>query len=229
MWDGLPRKPLPPRLGFFALCLGAAFAGCSPSYQAVYEGNVRFEHCYALEENPQRPTPDKSACWRDWSEHYTFGQTRDRVQYAISRYVALSQMTAAPTDEAMMNAAPGETPRTTTILAPSPTERVRAAPPKVLDIMTADMLEEDGHARASWRGETARLGMGNVPTLSIDGGVPVTVRKPILPATSCTDTLRRHSTAAASPAATAWTAARKRASACAARTSSASCMRGCFK
>ena len=114
------------RLYFSTFTLAVGLVACGPSFQAIYEGNVRFEHCYALEENPQRPMPEKAQCWRDWSEHYTFGQTRDRVQYAISRYVALSQAGEAPTDEAMMMAAPGETPRTTTIHAPAPSN----APPR---------------------------------------------------------------------------------------------------
>ena len=173
------------RFVVLGLVSAAGFAACAPSYQAVYEGNVRFEHCYALEENQQRPLLEKSQCWRDWSEHYTFGQTRDRVQYAISRYVALSQMSSAPTDEAMMMGAPGESaPRTTTILAPSPTNAF-APPPKVLDI-DGGYIEKTvtpGHP-----GEASLTnGLANVPTIGIDGGVPVSVVQPLLPSSTCTD------------------------------------------
>ncbi len=111
--------------------LGGAVA-CGPSFQAIYEGNARFEHCYALEENSQTAMPEKADCWRDWSEHYTYGQTRDRIHYATARYVALSQSSNVPTDEAMMMAAPGMTPRQSTITAPAPTNAF-APPPKVLD------------------------------------------------------------------------------------------------
>lgn len=104
---------------------------CGPSFQAIYEGNARFEHCYALEENAQTAMHEKADCWRDWSEHYTFGQTRDRIHYATARYVALSQSQNLPTDEAMMMGAPGVTPRQTTITAPAPTNAF-APPPKVL-------------------------------------------------------------------------------------------------
>jgi hypothetical protein len=110
---------------------GGALA-CGPSFQAIYEGNARFEHCYALEENAQKGAPEKSDCWRDWSEHYTYGQTRDRIHYATARFVALSQSSNVPTDEAMMMAAPGMTPRESTITAPAPTNAF-APPPKVLD------------------------------------------------------------------------------------------------
>mgnify|MGYP006915170313 CR=1 FL=1 len=113
---------------------GMIAGGCGPSFQAIYEGDSRFEHCYALEENPQKPMTSKAECWRDWSERYTYGQTRDRIQYAIARYVALSQAPNAPTDEAMMMAAPGVTPRVSTITAPAPTNAF-APPPKTLEAM----------------------------------------------------------------------------------------------
>jgi hypothetical protein len=115
-----------------AFAAGTATLACGPSFQAIYEGNARFEHCYALEENATRPLKEKSDCWRDWSEHYTFGQTRDRIHYATARYVALSQSSNVPTDEAMMMAAPGMTPRQSTITAPAPTNAF-APPPKVLE------------------------------------------------------------------------------------------------
>lgn len=124
------------RLGVF---LGVVAVGCGPSFHAIYEGNARFEHCYALEENPQSSMKDRADCWRDWSERYTYGQTRDRIQYAIARYVALSQAPNVPTDEALMMAAPGMTPRVSTITAPTPTSPY-APPPKVLDEGSPDAM-----------------------------------------------------------------------------------------
>ena len=114
--------------------LPVATLACGPSFQAVYEGNVRFEHCYAMEERPQLPIHEKAECWHDWSERYTFGQTRDRIHYATARYVALSQ--SVPTDEAMMMAAPGMQERQSTINAPMPTNAF-APPPKVLEATDA--------------------------------------------------------------------------------------------
>lgn len=111
---------------------GALLVGCGPSFHAIYEGNARFEHCYALEESPTSNMRERADCWRDWSERYTYGQTRDRIQYATARYVALSQAPNVPTDEALMMAAPGMTPRVSTITAPAPTSPY-APPPKVLE------------------------------------------------------------------------------------------------
>jgi hypothetical protein len=162
-------------VGLLALGSGlATFASttaCGPSFQAIYEGNVRFEHCYALEENPQKPMPDKADCWHDWSVHYTYGQTRDRIQYAIARYVALSQAPNSPTDEAMMMAAPGMTPRRSTISAPAVTNAF-APPPKVF-----------GEPDASAPGEASVL--STAPGL--EAGAPAPLPGPALPSSDCGD------------------------------------------
>jgi hypothetical protein len=112
-----------------ALGLAGAIAGCGPSFQAIYEGDSRFEHCYALEENASVAMQQKGACWQEWLRHYTYGQTRDRVEYAAARSRALSAGVGLPTDEAMMGAAPGEGRRIGT--APAPTNAF-APPPKTL-------------------------------------------------------------------------------------------------
>jgi hypothetical protein len=111
-----------------ALLAPVALAACGPSYQALYESDARFEHCYALEERSASTMQQRSDCWRDWVLRYTYGQTRDRVEYAAARYRALTRAPAAPTDEAMMEAAPGEG-RGVTIAAPAPTSAF-APPPK---------------------------------------------------------------------------------------------------
>jgi hypothetical protein len=64
-------------------------AACGPSFQAVYECDVHFEHCYALEEKAASAAL-KRQCWREWVDGYTFGQSRDRIEYATKRYAALA-------------------------------------------------------------------------------------------------------------------------------------------
>ena len=117
-----------------------AVAACGPSFQALYEGDARFEHCYAMDESGSGSMQQKSDCWRDWTLHYTYGQTRDRVEYAAARYRALSRAPEAPTDEAMMEAAPGEG-RGLSVAAPAPTSAF-APPPKTL-------AEVDGGTKAT--------------------------------------------------------------------------------
>lgn len=122
--------------GLLIVAFGAAAAftlACGPSFQTVHEGEARFEHCYALDDSPNEPLERKSACWSDWARNHTYGQTRDRVQYATQRYRALSRVPSLPTDEAMMGAAPGEGVTATAITAPAPTNAF-APPPKTMEL-----------------------------------------------------------------------------------------------
>jgi hypothetical protein len=111
------------------VALGGTMA-CGPSFQAVYENDARFEHCYALEETEAASLQQKSDCWGDWTRNHTYGQTRDRVEYARNRHEALLAVPAQPTDEAMMMGAPGEVKAGDTAAAPTPTNAF-APPPKM--------------------------------------------------------------------------------------------------
>ena len=209
---------LPIAVAFVAL----GSIGCGPSFQVIYEGNARFEHCYALEESPRSLVPERADCWRDWSEHYTYGQTRDRIHYATARYVALSQSVNAPTDEAMMMAAPGMAPRQSSITAPLPTNAF-APPPKVLD---GDYL--DGGAARAARAPlaTARLGAGADGGAS-DAGANDSSR---LPASGCSEGCgaKYRQCSAGCTGADAGSGAKNGAcSAC--ESTYKTCMRGCFK
>jgi hypothetical protein len=109
MSRGARPKPIAALFSFatFAVVACLAFA-CGPSYQAIHEGDARFEHCYAIDEGAAASMDDKSHCWHDYREHYSFGQARDRLNYAARREQLLARSQAIPTDEAMMEAAPGQ-------------------------------------------------------------------------------------------------------------------------
>jgi hypothetical protein len=113
-----------------ALVVVAALA-CGPSFQAVYEGDVQFEHCYALDEAATATLKEKGTCWRDWTKNYTYGQTRDRVEYAASRHYALTVAPNLPTDDLLQQAAPGGGFRKRLIAAPAPTTMF-APPPNTM-------------------------------------------------------------------------------------------------
>lgn len=119
------------------LALLATAVACGPSFQTVYENDARFEHCYALDEGASAMSL-KAECWKDWKEHHTYGQTRDRVEYARSRYVALVS-NALPTDEGMMQAAPGEVGELNQLTAPAPTNPF--APPQAMMAVDAGHVE----------------------------------------------------------------------------------------
>jgi hypothetical protein len=156
--------PVPLRLG----CALAALAGCGPSFQAVYDGDVRFEHCYALDESSGASRDQKEECWHDWTKNYTYGQTRDKIEYAVSRRLALARVSELPTDDATKQAAPGEGIRKNVIAAPMPTSAF-APPPTTL-------------AEAETKGQ-----QGQGPTKVSDTPKPQAVPQIRPPAAECTD------------------------------------------
>jgi hypothetical protein len=91
----------------------------------VYEGDVRFEHCYALDQT-QAPTEAKKDCWRDWLHVYTYGQSSDRIEFAAARF---SELSLDPTT--LPSVDPGTRPkRPRNVAAPLPTNAF-APPPNV--------------------------------------------------------------------------------------------------
>ena len=156
----------------------AAFGACGPSFQTIYENDARFEHCYALDDSATATLDQKAKCWKDWKEHHTFGQTRDRVEYAQSRFVALNSP-ELPTDEAMMHAAPGEVGEHQQLTAPTPTNAF--APPEA-------MAAVDAGTRAS-PPPTITAFVAPPPPSSIDAGGSAPVARPR--AAACTDDCTR--------------------------------------
>lgn len=63
---------------------------CGPSVQSIYEGNVRFEHCYRLDLEQDVASTHRQACWSAWLDRYTYGQSRDKLEYARRRVRAFS-------------------------------------------------------------------------------------------------------------------------------------------
>jgi hypothetical protein len=111
------------RVSLAGLALLATTA-CGASIQAVYEGDARFEHCMALDARADvRPTI-RAACWNEWLEFYTFGQTRDRVEYAEVRQRQLHAASDFDEGEALATAPSKHA-------VPDPTS-VHAPPPRVI-------------------------------------------------------------------------------------------------
>lgn len=108
----------------FALGTLGAFglSACGASIHALYEGDVRFEHCMALDDSPDVKPTIRTACWDEWLKFYTFGQTRDRTEYAKTRLRQLRSGDEPGTPELLANNGhPTEAvPEPTTALAPPP-------------------------------------------------------------------------------------------------------------
>jgi len=113
------------------LWLGAVVAGavaCGPSFQTVYECDVRFEHCYALDQGAATVEAKKD-CWREWLHAYTYAQSRDRIEFAATRFSELSLDPTLPNEDVR-----GPRPRRPDrpVAAPVPTNAF-APPPNVSD------------------------------------------------------------------------------------------------
>jgi hypothetical protein len=106
--------------------LALSFAGCGPSVQMIYEGNVRFEHCYRLDYDPAIAPSHRRACWQDWLARHTYGQTGDRLNYARKRLQLLSQG-ESPTLPLLVEASSTERPIGATAV-PMPSN-IHSAPP----------------------------------------------------------------------------------------------------
>ncbi|MCK6537709.1 MAG: hypothetical protein L6Q84_32450 [Polyangiaceae bacterium] len=114
-------------------------AACGPSVSAVYESNIRFEHCYRLDLDVKVAPGHRGACWKEWSQRYTYGQTRDRLEYARRRIAALDAGDASrpQLDLSVTDGGVGTTE------APAPTN-LHAPPPPTL--ATATGAHRDGGA-----------------------------------------------------------------------------------
>lgn len=122
---------------------------CGASINAVYEGDVRFEHCMALDSHAGEKSTIQVSCWDEWVKYYTFGQTRDRVEYARRRQRELSgesdfEETAAPSLIARR-----AVPEPTNVLAPPPMMLTDAGAPADAATPDASAKVEDAEPPAA--------------------------------------------------------------------------------
>src|SRR6478735_6628350 len=129
--QGGRKSPPPLRLRWAVAALLALLvaAACGPSVQSIYEGNVRFEHCYRLDLEVDTAPTHRRACWSEWLSMYTYGQPRDRIDYARRRLHSFTNGdTARPTldigEEKQAEA------RQFYLVVPAPTS-VHAPPPPI--------------------------------------------------------------------------------------------------
>lgn len=99
----------------FGLALGLFVFACGPSVSRVYEGDVRFERCMALDWQETVAAEIRRECWQEWRRHFTLGQTRDRIEYAERQLDRLAN--GDRPNVAIVNAA---VPEPTSVFAPPP-------------------------------------------------------------------------------------------------------------
>jgi hypothetical protein len=118
-------------------------AACGPSFEAIQEGDLRFAHCDRLDLDANISPSHRLHCWREWRRVYTYGQTRDRVEYAQRRIAEVVSGDVSPAFELP----PGErrrgpndarqTPRLNPTEVAAPLEAPSEAPsepPAVVDV-----------------------------------------------------------------------------------------------
>ncbi len=162
--------PPPPKLAALAAALTLVGLACGPSFQVVYEGDARFEHCYALDDSPNVSMQAKTDCWSQWLQRYTYGQTRDRADYAAMRAAALQEVHALPTDEAIMGAAPGGGTHGVAVNEPAPTNAFTSPPKTMADV-------DGGHDLSTTPPET-------IPAAAPSAPLPV-MAAPVAPKDDC--------------------------------------------
>jgi hypothetical protein len=89
----------------------------------------------SLDDRAEVKSTIRTACWDEWLQFYTFGQTRDRIEYAKTRMRQLRGGNDATTAEVHANNShPTEAvPEPTTALAPPPMMLVVDAGPPPVD------------------------------------------------------------------------------------------------
>jgi hypothetical protein len=111
---------------------------CGPSVQSIYEGDVRFEHCYRLDLDLNIAPTHREACWKQWLTSYTYGQPRDRIEYARRRTRAF-----ANGDVTRPSLATGSEPRPQRrqfyLVVPQPTSAHAPPPPVATPVGAADV------------------------------------------------------------------------------------------
>jgi hypothetical protein len=123
-------------LAAIAASLGAA-VGCGPSVQSIYEGNVRFEHCYRLDLERDVATTHRQACWTAWLDRYTYGQSRDKLEYARRRVRAFGSGDVDRPQLRIGDSQPRQQDaRQFYLVVPAPTS-VHAPPPPIATRMNA--------------------------------------------------------------------------------------------
>ncbi len=125
----------------FAMVL---LAGCGAGMRNVVESDMRFEHCYRLDEDRATPLDAKRACWHEWMGRYAKGQDRARIRYAHDRSVVLddaargvSMLPSPPPGETTDGPAPASPYEVPPSVAPRSTSEPEAiAPRRSIEVCT---------------------------------------------------------------------------------------------
>lgn len=133
-------------LGGCVVLAPLALIACGPSLKAAVESDMRFEHCYRIDDDPSTPVANKRQCWSEWTTRYTRGQARERVHYAKARIRVL--------DGALASGPPPTATPTTPVACPPPATPYAPPPavvPKTAEAVTPPMQACNDACSAAWK------------------------------------------------------------------------------
>jgi hypothetical protein len=96
---------------FAALGAGA----CGASVSQVYESDVRFERCLALDWQNDVRSDVRRKCWDDWVSYFNVGQPKDRIEYARKQIALIDRGGVSEVADDK-----GALPEPTSVFAPVP-------------------------------------------------------------------------------------------------------------
>jgi hypothetical protein len=211
--------------------VASALGACGPNLRMVAEGEVEFERCRGVEDDPSAANDERLQCWNNWQQTFTVGQSAERTQHARVRIAALSrgdgssggqQPVAGPTTMRGPTPAPGA-PASSTVAAGQANGVVVGAPsgsPGVNGVYTVNNPPNAGPnappTSTGPAGPTSSAGPSSVPS-------PAAGSTTAPPGASCSGTCRDGWSACNSPCG-------RGDSACVARCDDVyrDCMRGCY-
>jgi hypothetical protein len=119
--------------------------GCGPSFEAIQEGDLRFAHCDRLDLDPNIAPSHRLHCWREWRRVYTYGQTRDRVEYAQRRIAEVVSGDPDPPFEL-----PDGAGRPPSEVMPPEASPLRRPPPAVVPLEGSESALDDEGAQTEF-------------------------------------------------------------------------------
>jgi hypothetical protein len=118
--------------------------GCGPSFETIQEGDLRFAHCDRLDLDRHISASHRLHCWREWQRVYTYGQTRDRVEYAKRRIAEVASGDPDPPFELPSGASRPPDART-----PGTPNPVHSPPPAVVPLAGGEPAQPERAADAN--------------------------------------------------------------------------------
>lgn len=118
--------------------LAPLLVGCGPSFEAIQEGDLRFAHCDRLDLDRHISASHRLHCWREWQRVYTYGQTRDRIEYAKRRIAEVASGDPDPPFEL-----PSGESRPADARSPATPNPVHSPPPAIVPVAGTEAVLAD--------------------------------------------------------------------------------------